>query len=126
MAEGDIVQVGETVAVGFDSLIYGTMLMRVAGFEPMSNETPILDGRGATVTLIEQDPGSKLRLEGVLLSADLTAFKALTIGTVVTINSLKYRVTSASVSYQTAETTGTLECQSEDSLTASGGPLNVP
>ena len=123
MALGDLVQVGETVAVGFDSLVYGTMLMRVASREPFSEETPIKDERGATVTLIEQDPGDALRLEGVLLAADLTAFKALDIGSVVTINALKYRVTSATINYQTAETTGVLECRAEDSLTDTGGPL---
>ena len=117
MAAGDLVQVGTTVCVGFDSLEYGTVLMRVASIEPTSTETPILDNRGAVVTLIEQNPGVKLRLEGVLLAADLTAVKALLIGSTVTVNSVKYHVTAAPRTHGTAETTAVIECAKEDSIT---------
>lgn len=123
MALGDLVQIGTSVVVGLNNLTYGTMLMRVASEEPFSTETPIYDARGALVTLIEQNPGRKIKLEGVPLSADLTAIRALVIGSVITVNSRKYRVTAPVLGFQSAEASGTIEAQSEDSLTAAAGPL---
>ena len=125
MAAGDLVQVGSTVAVGFNSLVYGTMLMEVASYEPFANEKRVPDERDATYSIIYTDPGTKLTLTGTLLAADLAAFEALDLGSVITINSLSYRVVSAVVSYSPTETKGTIECRSEDSLTATGGPLTT-
>jgi hypothetical protein len=123
MALGDLRQVGSSVAVGFDDLLYGTMLMRVANAEPTGVEAPVLDGRGALYDVIVTNDGVKMTLEGGLLAADLTAFKALKIDSIVTVDSKKWRVTAAPRTYGVGETTGRLELSREDSLTDVGGVL---
>jgi hypothetical protein len=123
MAAGDLVQQGTTVAVGFDSLEYGTCLMQVARAEPVADVNTVHDKRAAQVTKIYTNPGQKLTLEGVMLSADLTAVKALIIGSVVTVNSLKYEVIAVPRVHGSGPTTVTLELERRDSWTAGGMPL---
>ena len=118
MAAGDIVQIGSTtVVVGFNGLTYGTCLMKTCSEEPIAEVKHLKAANNSTITVIISDPGKQVKLEGILLSADLTAARALKIGSTVTVNTVKYYVKSAPIVVGTEEASVTLELEARDGLT---------
>ncbi|MEN6360043.1 MAG: hypothetical protein ABFD59_08305 [Smithella sp.] len=117
MAAGDMVQKGTTVVVGFNGLTYGTCIMLTASQEATGEEKVIKGSNNATVTILESDPGEQYTVEGILLSADLTAARSLKKGDTVSINSVNCRCVSRSIGVGTEEAKVTITAIKEASMT---------
>lgn len=117
MAAGDLVQKGTSVTVGFMGKTYSNLIMQTVSFGPIANEKDIIGENGATTTEIYTDPGTKLTLEGVVLSAGLTALKALKKGDAVTVDSVAYRIDDIELKGSAEEAHCTLSLIKKDSMT---------
>jgi len=117
MAAGDMVQQGTTVVVGFNDLTYGTCLMVTCGEEPTGEIKDIKGANNATVTKLISNPGKRYTVEGILLSADLTAARALKKGSSVTINAVVCMVEDVKIAVGTEEAKVTITAIKEDSMT---------
>jgi ribosomal protein S8E len=117
MAAGDIVQKGTSVVVGFNGLTYGTCIMIQSSEEPVADMNEIRGSKNEVVAKIYSNPGRRYTVEGVLLSADLTAARALIKGSTVSINSVSCCVEDVKISVGTLEAKVTITAIKEDSMT---------
>jgi hypothetical protein len=117
MPAGDLVQLGTSVVVGFNGLTYGTCIM-ISGGEELTGDIKEIKGpQNATVTKLLTNPGKRYTVEGVLLSADLTAARLLKKGSSVTINSVVCMVEDVKIATGTEEAKVTITAVKEDSMT---------
>lgn len=117
MAAGDMVQKGTSVVVGMNSLTYGTCLMQTASEERTDEIKEIRGANNAVVTKLISNPGKRYTVEGVLLSADLTAARALKRGDAVSINSVSCMVEDVKIGVGLEEAKVTITAIKEDSMT---------
>lgn len=115
-----ITQKGTTVTVGMNSLGWGeqTGIIMQTADESAVGETSIIRGTdNATVTVLETDPGWRRTIEAVLVSAALTAARALKKGDSITINSIIHRVEEVKIGHGLLEARVTITAIKEDSMT---------
>jgi hypothetical protein len=120
MAAGDAVVHNSVFAIGLGGYTYSNVKVRKATVGDCSKLNDISGEQGETLSKIQTNPGETLKLEGaVLTGAALTAVKALSKGSHITINSVKYMVVEPSVVYTPADVTMCdLDLIAEDSMTA--------
>jgi hypothetical protein len=111
-------QVGDDVAVGFDSYTQSGFIMQVvSGPNPTADVSEVIAQDGSTHCVLVADEKMTLELEAVLTSTGLTAVEALEIGSTVTVKTVAYRVTALSIDRGPKETRARLSLLKEDSIT---------
>lgn len=111
-------QLGATVKIGFASQTYTGHLMQDFELESLDgNVEEILDEDGATETIILMNPAKQISFTAVVLDAG--AIIPPTIGATITINSIPYRVTSASNAFAAGATRLSVTAIKESTMTYS-------
>jgi hypothetical protein len=95
MATTPPVQVGTSLLIGMGALTYAGTVIEDVSIEPVGKVEEILDENQVTMTKIISNPGNKIVVSALIKA---TGFTAPAVGTIVTINSVKYFTVSSSVS----------------------------
>jgi len=119
MAAGDLVQKGTTVVVGYNGVTFGTWIMQGSGEEPLADTKEIKGPQGATVTVLVINPRKQYTVNGVILSADLTAARAALIGGTASVNSTNCRILSLKLDFIAEDARCSMTVVKEDSMTYS-------
>ena len=121
-AAGDLVQTGTAVGVGFNGYTNNNLIMQAVTFSPGDADVkPILGEQNAPVTKLLTNPRSGIELTGVLKAAgsELATLIAYKIGTILTVNSVKYFLDAPpKVEFSGEEARVTLVGIREDSMAA--------
>ena len=124
MAEGDLVQKGTSVTVGFNGDTNTNLVMQaVAETLGEADMKSIASVQGADITNIFTNPRKRIRLSGVLLNAasndaELKAVRDWIIGTTLSVNSVNCMIIESPVIEQSAEEMRvTVTVIKEDSMT---------
>ncbi|MFH1603758.1 MAG: hypothetical protein ABIH03_07610 [Pseudomonadota bacterium] len=120
MAAGDLVQTGTAVEVGFNSYTNTNLIMEAVVLELGDADVkPIKGEQNATVTKIITDPRDRIELRGIIKAAatELATIIAMSVGSILTVNNVKYFLAAAPrVEMGPEEARCTLTAVREDSM----------
>lgn len=108
-------QKGITLIVGIGSLVYSGHIVEEAGVKPTADVEVIKDEDNATCTKIISDPGKEISL--TILAKSGSGVESLTIGSVITVNSVAYMVTDVDPKRSRGVLKATIKGVKEDSMT---------
>lgn len=117
MAAGDLVQLGTSVVVGLNGRTYGTLIPISGSEEPLADVKEIKGAQGATVTKLITNPGYRVTVKGVMLSADLTALEAINVGSTVSLDGVNLMLESLTMEFTAEDAIATIVGRKEDSMT---------
>ena len=110
-----ITQTGTALQVGFGlDDVYTGVFMETAGKERVAAQKVIKDEDNATMTVLLSGLATRRTLRGIVKASGWVEPRQ---GTIVTINSVKYRTESCVTEYEREEARVTLTVIKEDSLT---------
>lgn len=110
-----ITQLGTAVDIGFNSYTFTGYLMESMGNESTGEQKVIKDEDNATYCILVEDKGRRLNFTAVVKSGSTP--ESIEQGDVITVNSVNYRVESASVARTPEEARLSITCIKEDSVT---------